>query len=345
MNLALLPQAPVWVLDDPNSRAAGQASAIAGRLGLPFRRLHTAPGQAHRPGGPGPGLVLSAGAGAGLRALLLRSRHGCRVVHCAAGLPNSSGLSGWLPFDLTITPSSTQSGRAGSLPHVIPVLGAPNVVSPALLARARDLWTERLSHLPHPRIALLFGGADPAAALALGRHLARLARECHGCVMVSVQPASRYRHRRHTGCRRRAGVWPVRLPASAVPRRRARRGSNPGFPRPCRGGRGGGCRRADPVRGLLGRSADLCRRGGQGTARKPAPAAAPARGRPDPPAAGRPVALVANPAGRGRPHRRRDPAALRAAERPAAAAAEAERSEMSRARARRRRLRVLDLCV
>lgn len=206
MNLALLPQAPVWVLDDPRSAAAGQASAIAGRLGLPFRRLHAAPGQPHRPGGPGPGLVLSAGSGSGLRALLLRSRHGCRVVHCAARPPPLDRLSGWLPFDLTILPQGHMQGHmqargqgdgvdaAGdpawmaASSRIIPVLGAPNVVSPGLLERARDLWAERLAHLPRPRVVLLFGGSDQKAALDLGRHVASLARERGGCVLTSILP-------------------------------------------------------------------------------------------------------------------------------------------------------------
>ncbi len=195
MNLALLPQAPIWVLDDPRSSAAGQASAIAGRLGLPFRRLTAAPGEPHRPGGPGPGLVLSAGTGSGLRALLLRSRHGCRVVHCATPRLPIERLSGWLPFDLTVLPQRRLAGSSAAAPvasdRVIAVLGAPNVVSPALLARARDLWAERLSHLPHPRIALLFGGSDQKAALALGRRIAAMARERGGCVMASVQPCPR----------------------------------------------------------------------------------------------------------------------------------------------------------
>ena len=190
MTLALLPQAPVWVLDDPRSPAGGPASAIAGRLGLPFRRLDAAPGQPHRPGGPGPGLVLSAGTASGLRALLLRSRHGCRVVHCATRALAMPRTATWLPFDLTVLPHGVLQGPAApETGRFIPVLGTPNVVSPGLLARARDLWAERLSHLPHPRVLLLFGGTDQKAALALGQRLSGMARERGGCVMASVLPS------------------------------------------------------------------------------------------------------------------------------------------------------------
>lgn len=191
MSLALLPQPPVWVLDDTGTAAGGQATAIAGRLGLPFRRLTAAPKQPHRPGGPGPGLVLSAGRRAGLRALLLRSRHGCRVVHCS-----STRLSAMLPYDMIVLPQQAGGPAGAGLQadhrsedgRLVPVLGAPNVVSPMLLAQARELWTERLAHLPHPRLLLLFGSPDRRFAWQVGRHLASLARERGGCVLVSVLP-------------------------------------------------------------------------------------------------------------------------------------------------------------
>ena len=124
--------------------------------------------------------------------MLLRSRHGCRVVHCATPRFPVQRLSGWLPFDLTVLPQRQLRGAAApGSDRVIAVLGAPNVVSPALLARARDLWAERLSHLPHPRIVLLFGGSDQKAALALGRRVGAMARERGGCVMASVLPCPR----------------------------------------------------------------------------------------------------------------------------------------------------------
>ncbi|WP_428374382.1 ELM1/GtrOC1 family putative glycosyltransferase [Lichenicoccus sp.] len=182
MSLALLPQPPVWVLDDPGSAVAGQASAIAGRLGMPFRRLNATPGQPHRPGGPGPGLVISAGRRAGLRALLLRSRHACRVVHCSP-----TRLSAMLSYDLVVLPQQAcRPAEIREAGRLVPVLGPPHVVSPALLGRARELWTERLSHMPHPRLLLIFGSADGKLALQVGRHVASLARERGGCVLVSV---------------------------------------------------------------------------------------------------------------------------------------------------------------
>ncbi len=186
MSLALLPQPPVWVLDDPGAATAGQASAIAGRLGMPFRRLNAIPGLPHRPGGPGPGLVISAGRRAGLRALLLRSRHGCRVVHCSP-----TRLSAILPHDLIVLPqqacrTADLDEAGGAAGRLAPVLGIPNVVSPVLIGQARELWNERLSHMPHPRLLLIFGSPDSKLALQVGRHVASLARERGGCVLVSV---------------------------------------------------------------------------------------------------------------------------------------------------------------
>jgi mitochondrial fission protein ELM1 len=74
----------------------------------------------------------------------------------------------------------------------MPVLGAPHRVSPLLLRQARAAWEERLSHLPHPRVALLVGGpvrgTDLAPALAhrLGTTVARLTAERGGAVLATT---------------------------------------------------------------------------------------------------------------------------------------------------------------
>jgi len=197
--LMVLPEAPVWVLEDPRAAASGQASAIAGRLGLPFRRIGASAasgGLAQRMdgrvrAGSRPDIVISAGAQSAAQALLLRARHQCRVVHCASLRPRlPRGLAGY-PFDLMIAPASgpDDAEPPGPADRLLTVVGSPHVVSPALLARARDLWADRLSHLPSPRIVLLLGpDSRPAEAKRLARRLARMTRERLGCVLVSVLP-------------------------------------------------------------------------------------------------------------------------------------------------------------
>ena len=198
--------APVWVLDEREGAGAGQALALAGRLDLPYLRVPLA-----RRGQPGrealaaaldaalagdrgdhrPALVISAGWRSGAQALALRARFGARILHC------SRHAHALLPFDLMVRPSATP--LAALPPRIIPALGPLGVVSPALLARARTLWRERLDHLPHPRLALLVRSGrvrsgpgrrlDPGAVGRLGARLASLAAEESGSVVASVDAA------------------------------------------------------------------------------------------------------------------------------------------------------------
>lgn len=185
--LLALPESPVWVLEDEDASTSGQATAIAGRLGVPFRRIGAAGPAGRVPAGSGPELVLSAGSRSAARALMLRARHGCRIIHCAQTRPFLPERIAGYPFDLMIlSGASTGTAQAGT--RLLPVLGPPHVVSPALLARARDLWAERLSHLPQPRIAVLLGGgvSDPGTALALAARLSRMALDRQGCILVAA---------------------------------------------------------------------------------------------------------------------------------------------------------------
>ncbi len=193
------PAAPIWVLDEGAGPASGQALAIAGRLDLPYLRVPLArrgrPGQlalaaaletalAGRPDAR-PALVISAGWRAGAVALALRARIGARILHC------SRHAHALLPFDLMVRPSARP---LAALPRIIPALGPLGVVSPVLLARARELWRERLDHLPHPRLALVVRSGhgrrlDADAVRRLGARLAALATARGGAVIASVDAA------------------------------------------------------------------------------------------------------------------------------------------------------------
>jgi mitochondrial fission protein ELM1 len=202
---------PVWVLDDPRPGTAGQAIGIAERLGVPFRLVPMswnrlahmavlaprgspiglasavgadAEGLAmERPPAEPPLLTISAGGRSAAAALWLRRRFGCRSVHCMR--PPLVGDR----FDLLVVP---QHDRGPSGPNVMPVLGVPHRVSPEALRRAHDIWSERLGHLPSPRVALLLGGpihgADlqPSLAHRLARQVARLANTRRGSVMATT---------------------------------------------------------------------------------------------------------------------------------------------------------------
>ena len=213
----------VWVLDDPRAGTAAQAIGIAERLGVPFRRIpltwnwmaHVAGLSRHgsllglamsaragmvrrvpvAPVAPlslaeecgGPALVISAGSRSAAVALWLKQRYGSRIVHCMR--PGIGGMLRYPQFDLLVIPQHDEPPLA---PNVLPVLGAPHRLSPLLLRQAEASWSERLAHLPHPRVALLVGGPvrgtnlAPLPAHRLGLAVARLTAERGGAVLATT---------------------------------------------------------------------------------------------------------------------------------------------------------------
>ena len=136
--------------------------------------------------------------------------------------------------------------------------GRPHVVSPGLLARARDLWADRLSHLPHPRLVVVLGGgqSDPAVAQtqvqALARRLAQIAQARRGCVLAAALA--------ECPPRPRGRVFPPACPGCMHLIHRsgeARRRPAARLPRQCRCGGRRLDRRAGAGRGLRRLGADL----------------------------------------------------------------------------------------
>jgi len=136
-------------------------------------------------GDEAPSLVISAGTRSAPVALWLKSRFGCPVVHCAR--PGLTGMLLTRDYDLLVMSEHDQPSPA---PNLITVLGVLHRASPLLLRQHTAAWRERLSHLPHPRVALLVGGPErgtdmpPAMAHGLARRVARLAADNGGAVMA-----------------------------------------------------------------------------------------------------------------------------------------------------------------
>ena len=145
-------------------------------IALPRTGLVTTPGP-HPSGGlhDSPDLVISAARRSGAVALWMKSRYGCRIVHCMN--PGIGGLLRRDQFDLLVVPGHDNLPPA---PNQMQVLGAPHRISALHLHQARAAWRERLAHLPRPLVALMVGGPprstdmQPALAHALGRRVARL---------------------------------------------------------------------------------------------------------------------------------------------------------------------------
>jgi uncharacterized protein len=184
-------ETPVWVLENARPDQCGPALALARRFGHSFRRIrqaiHLASAEDEaRANGQRPALVVSSGLGAAVRALRLRARYGCRVIHCTRHGGRLPAAAFGYPFDILVVPlEGLYSAR------VIGTLGPMTSVSSALLGRARALWSERLAHLPGPRIAVLFGGGRALSARDIQsrtRQIVAMVRERGGAILACVLP-------------------------------------------------------------------------------------------------------------------------------------------------------------
>lgn len=201
------PGPTAWVLADPRAGTAAQALGIAERLGVPFRTIPLAwgslarlplpwpsllglmpearralrdaaleapwarmasrmPGTIPRVVPEWPGLVVSAGRRSAPVSRWLR-RQGARTVHCMRPGPGAAD------FDLLVIGRHDDPPDA---PNILSILGATHRISPEALAAARAAWPALVA-LPHPRVAILLGGAikgrgmDPAEALAIAERV------------------------------------------------------------------------------------------------------------------------------------------------------------------------------
>ena len=104
----------------------------------------------------------------------------------------AGGLAGLVrrsEYDLLV---ASEHDLPASGANLLPVVGATHRVSPAALRHATQQWSERLDHLPHPRVALLLGGRlrgrnlEPARAHALAVRIAALVAKSGGSVLAST---------------------------------------------------------------------------------------------------------------------------------------------------------------
>ncbi len=184
---------PVWVLTDGRpghiSQTLGLAEAltrdpIIKRIGLrtPYRQaspfLGWAGGRALAQGSadiapPWPALIVTSGRSAIPIALAIRRATGgkTRLVN----VQDPGYFRG--RFDLIVVPEHDRL----SGPNILGTAGALGRVTPARLAAAAAEFGPRFDHLPHPRVAVLIGGANaiyrtpPAVTERIGRDLASLA--------------------------------------------------------------------------------------------------------------------------------------------------------------------------
>jgi len=91
------------------------------------------------------------------------------------------------PFDLLVPP--THDRLAGD--NVLPILGAPNRVTPDRLATDLARFAATIAPLPHPRVAVLIGGKSaafdlpPERARTMGREIEAAVRQAGGSIMLT----------------------------------------------------------------------------------------------------------------------------------------------------------------
>lgn len=132
---------------------------------------------------PWPDLVISCGRRSIGPALEVKRRSGghCLAVHIQHPRMNPAR------FDLVAAPA--HDGLNG--PNVEVTAGAVHRVTREMLDNAADFWRDRLSHLPHPRVAVSIGGSNAAYRLdgdtgaVIGAQLATLVKETGVGIMLT----------------------------------------------------------------------------------------------------------------------------------------------------------------
>ncbi len=171
-----------WIVSDGSAGHEGQALGLAERAGLmpvlrrlpprtPLSRLRRHLGLARIPDWlrpPWPPIAIGAGTDATAPLLRLRAASGGATRIVQIFRPHH-GLEA---IDLVVAPD--HDGLTG--PNVLATCGAMTRVTAGRLAAAGAAWAERLSDLPHPRLAVLLGAPPhgPAGRRAVVTLLDRL---------------------------------------------------------------------------------------------------------------------------------------------------------------------------
>lgn len=118
-------------------------------FGSPFRHLTE---ESDRPAPPWPRLVIACGRQSIPFSIAIRRESGGRTVTVQCQNPRMNPEE----FDLVIPPE--HDGLTG--PHVFPIIGSPNRITPAKLEDAHAEFADIFVKLPRPRVAVLIGGSS-----------------------------------------------------------------------------------------------------------------------------------------------------------------------------------------
>ncbi|NVK18904.1 MAG: mitochondrial fission ELM1 family protein [Methylocystaceae bacterium] len=215
----------IWALCDDRAGNVGQCLGVAEALGMEFERKDIAyTACAKLPNfilgaslrgvdaktkaslkAPWPDLVIAAGRRTASVARYIKKENKGQTKLVQIMHPGASGAK---DFDLICVPAHDIHDLQE---NEITMLGAPHRVTDRKLAEARDHWSPVFENLPHPRLALIVGGAtknkvfDNDMARTLGRDLNRLAKEQGGSLLVTTS--------RRTGQAAEAVLGEIDVPA------------------------------------------------------------------------------------------------------------------------------------
>lgn len=139
--------------------------------------------------GPWPDLTISAGRRSAPVARWIKAQSGgyTKLVHLMF-----PGRAGGDDFDLLVVPDHDDHADIQGWPNVMTIVGAPSLITPALLETQAASWRDRFDALPRPFVALIVGGAtkrqffSTERAVHLGRKVSALAKSCNGSVLLAT---------------------------------------------------------------------------------------------------------------------------------------------------------------
>ncbi len=201
----------IWLLVDDRPGTANQVLGVADALGLRREILeirYTAAGALPNmvlgasfhglTGGsrvnliaPWPDLVIAAGRRTAPVARHIKQKNKGKTFLVQLMNPGDTGLD---EIDLVAVPR--HDGRPDR-PNQMQITGAPHRVTDAVLAEAKEKWSDRFAPLPGPRIALIVGGDTkrrvftPEMAGELGKMASAMAGAAGGSLLVSTSRRTR----------------------------------------------------------------------------------------------------------------------------------------------------------
>lgn len=138
---------------------------------------------------PLPDVVIAAGRRSAPVARWIKRQSGGKTRLVQLMFPGKVGAE---DFDLIVIPEHDGNAAASNMPNALQIVGAPSLITPALLEAEADRWRDRFDALPRPFFALIVGGATKRQAFsnnqakALGAKVSAVAKASGGSVLLTT---------------------------------------------------------------------------------------------------------------------------------------------------------------